>query len=335
MATPASSEDVYIELGPAQPYIDVPVEATAPTEITITTNTGTPQEPGFLDSWVELWQDSIRLAYDDDGGHSENNVLSSRLVRTIEAGFYFVRATSFSWAASGGTQTPTGNYTLNITGVLIATPSPTPTPTPQTTTEPQPTSTPEPTPTPTEPATPEPEPTPTTTDTPSPTPQPTEPPTPEPSTPQTEEPTSNNQEQTTPPEVTNTPQPEATATSEPTEPEDPQSSDLEQLPPTLDPPTDDPSLPVEEPTEDLVDTGYLQSVDVVLDAVGAAISEAVAATIEAISETLTAVGEAATAAAEAFMAIGSDMTEEQRETSQTVVISAVVVTQIQALRRIK
>jgi hypothetical protein len=100
-------------------------------------------------------------------------------------------------------------------------------------------------------------------------------------------------------------------------------------------PTDEPSLPVEEPTEDLVDTGYLQSVDVVLDAVGAAISEAAAATIEAISETLTAVGEAATAAAEAFMAIGSDMTEEQRETSQTVVISAVVVTQIQALRRIK
>jgi hypothetical protein len=35
------------------------------------------------------------------------------------------------------------------------------------------------------------------------------------------------------------------------------------------------------------------------------------------------------------MAIGSDMTPEQRETSQTVVISAVVVTQIQALRRIK
>jgi hypothetical protein len=90
-------------------------------------------------------------------------------------------------------------------------------------------------------------------------------------------------------------------------------------------PTDEPSLPLEDDPFLELDLGE----------VGAAISDAAAAVAESVSEAITAIGDAAAAAAEAFMAIGSDMTEEQRETSQTVVISAVVVTQIQALRRIK
>jgi hypothetical protein len=40
-------------------------------------------------------------------------------------------------------------------------------------------------------------------------------------------------------------------------------------------------------------------------------------------------------AAEAFMNIGSDMTPEQREESQSVVVAAVIVTQLAMPRRMK
>jgi hypothetical protein len=97
-------------------------------------------------------------------------------------------------------------------------------------------------------------------------------------------------------------------------------------------PTDEPSLPLEdEPFFDL----DLGEVGAAIGEAAAAISDAAAAVAESVSEAITAIGDTAAAAAEAFMAVGSDMTPEQRETSQTVVISAVVVTQIQALRRIK
>jgi uncharacterized protein YbbK (DUF523 family) len=41
------------------------------------------------------------------------------------------------------------------------------------------------------------------------------------------------------------------------------------------------------------------------------------------------------AAAEAFMNIGSDMTQEEREESQSVVVAAVIVTQLALPRRMK
>jgi hypothetical protein len=40
-------------------------------------------------------------------------------------------------------------------------------------------------------------------------------------------------------------------------------------------------------------------------------------------------------AAEAFMNIGSDMTDEEREESQSVVVAAVIVTQLALPRRMK
>jgi hypothetical protein len=103
--TSPSWSDTTVDLTPAQPYIDIPVEATAPTQITISTTTGTQQQPGFIDSWVELWQNATKIGADDDGGHSASNVLASFLTRNIEAGLYFVRATSFAWIASNQTQT--------------------------------------------------------------------------------------------------------------------------------------------------------------------------------------------------------------------------------------
>jgi len=169
VATPSYSDDVTINLDSNTPYVDVPFTVTEPVDATVSTITGTPQNnPGFIDSWIEVWQGAIRLAANDDGAHSAANVLASIITIPLTAGEYFIRATSFAFIASNGTQFPTGSYVLT-TNLTVATPTPTPSPT---VTEP----TPEPSPSPTETVTPSPTPTQTSF---SPTPEPT----PEPSSP--------------------------------------------------------------------------------------------------------------------------------------------------------
>ena len=130
---PAFADEQTIELSPEVPYVDVVVEATEPTQITIQTTTGTPQtNPGFIDSWIELWHSTTKLRADDDGAHSGTNVLASIITAPIETGFYFIRATSFAYMCCN--QQPYGSYLLTWNGVTtiptatpIATPSPEPT----------------------------------------------------------------------------------------------------------------------------------------------------------------------------------------------------------------
>ncbi len=196
IATPSYSDDVTINLDQTTPYVDIPVTITEPVDATISTVTGTPQtNTGFIDSWIELWQGTVRLAVNDDGAHSAINVLASIITIPLTAGEYFIRATSFNYVASNGTSFPVGSYLLS-TNLIVATPTPTPSPTvieptPEPTPSPTETETPSPTPTqssfsPTPEPTPEPSsPSPSPTDTPQPTESPTVPvgPTQEPNVP--------------------------------------------------------------------------------------------------------------------------------------------------------
>ena len=130
--SPAFADETTINLNTDIPYIDIPVEATEPTTITIQTTNGTPQNnPAFIDSWIELWQNTTKLFANDDSAHSATNVLASIITTPIDAGLYFIRATSFAYMCCN--QLPTGNYILSWSGVTTiptATPLPTPTQTP-------------------------------------------------------------------------------------------------------------------------------------------------------------------------------------------------------------
>ena len=302
--SPSFADEQQINLTPEVPYVDIPIEATEPTTLTVQTTNGTPQtNPGFIDSWIELWQGATKLRADDDGAHSGTNVLASIITAPIETGFYFIRATSFAWMASNQTQFPTGTYLLTWSGVTtIPTATPTPTTTPQPTIEPTPTS--EPTPS----ATPEP------TEV-SPTPTPTQESTPLP----TQEPITDNSNdeaisvQVTP-ETLPTPEPTQTATLEP--------EIIEQIvePETIETPIIEPELSVEELEEQIqeqINELYIAENTIELE-IPTALAE-----IPGVEQIF--------AATEAIMNVGSDMTQEQREESQSVVVGAIIVTQIASM----
>jgi hypothetical protein len=165
IATPSYSDDVIINLDSTTPYVDIPVTVTEPVDATVSTTTGTPKDnPTFIDSWIEVWQDTVRLAYNDDGLHSDSNVLASIINIPLQVGEYFIRATSYAYICCA--QLPTGSYLLS-TNLTVSTPSPSPTVTE---------STPEPSPSLTESLTPSPTPVPSSSQT-------TDEPTPEPSSP--------------------------------------------------------------------------------------------------------------------------------------------------------
>jgi hypothetical protein len=281
------------------PYIDIPIEATEPTQITIQTTNGTPQtNSGFIDSWVELWQDVTKLRADDDGAHSATNVLASFITTPIDAGIYFIRATSFAWMASNQTQFPTGNYLLTWNGVTTIQLTPTPTPTPTEIETPSP----EPTQSPTE----EPTPTPTATDSFTASPTPT----------------------ITPEIINNQPEnetilpldiPTPSSTPEPTNlliPEletEPQTVEE----PSLEIPIVEPELSVEQIQEQIqeqIDAEYIAENTIELS-------------LPNVFENVPG-AEQLLAATEAILNVGADMTQEQREESQSVVVAAVVLTQI-------
>jgi len=169
--------------------VDIPVTVTEPVDATVSTVTGTPQtNPGFIDSWIEIWQDTVRIAYNDDGAHSASNVLASIITIPLQVGEYFIRATSYAYACCN--QYPTGSYLLS-TNLIVSTPVPTPTPI---------------LPTPTESLTPSPTPTQTLS---SPTPEPTpEPSSPSPSPTDIPQPTENPEVPVGPTEEPSVPQPE-------------------------------------------------------------------------------------------------------------------------------
>ena len=332
-----------INLNPTTPYVDIPVTITEPVDATIQTFTGTPQtNPGFIDSWIELWQGLNKLRADDDGAHSNINVLASIISMPLTAGEYFIRATSFAHMCCNAY--PTGSYLLS-TNLTVAIPTPTPSPT---VTEP----TPEPSPSLTE--SPSPSPTPTQTSS-SPTPEPTpEPSSPFPSPTDTPQPTEN-------PEVPVGP------TQQPDEPDPEPSEEFVQ-------PSELPSPDVQDTLIEVVDESFndfpsslendLPSFEEPL--VPSAIDEtqslfeflpelsleSLQETFQEISETITAafesipggeavlaatefVGEQIAAAAEFATNLGTEFTPEEREQAQQVVLGAVIVTQLASPRRIK
>jgi hypothetical protein len=304
--SPAFADETTINLNDSTPYVDIPIEAIKPTTITIQTITGTPQNnPGFIDSWIELWQDTTRIAQDDDSAYTPTNILASIIVRPIETGLYFIRATSFAAAVNNYNIRPNGTYVLTWTGVTtIPTATPTPTTTLLPTAEPTPTS--EPTPS----ATPEP----TSTEV-SPTPTPTQEPTPLPTQ---ETVTDNSNDEAifveAIPETLPTPEPTQTAMLEP--------EIIEQIiePETIETPIVEPQLSVEELEEQIqeqINIEYIAENTIELE-LPTALAE-----IPGIAEVF--------AATEAILNVGSDMTETQREESQSVVVGAIVVTQIASM----
>ena len=302
--SPSFADEQQINLTPEVPYVDIPIKATEPTTLTVQTTNGTPQtNPGFIDSWIELWQGATKFRADDDGAHSGTNVLASIITAPIETGFYFIRATSFAWMASNQTQFPTGTYLLTWSGVTtIPTATPTPTTTPQPTIEPTPTSEPTPsaTPSPTEV---------------SPTPNPTQEPTPL----LTQEPiTNNSNDESSSVQVT----PETLPTPEPTPTLEPEPEIIEQIvePETIETPIIEPELSVEELEEQIqeqIDELYIAENIIELQ-IPTALAE-----IPGVEQLF--------AATEAILNVGSDMTEDQREESQSVVVGAIIVTQIASM----
>jgi len=294
MSSSAFADDVLIELSPEQPYVDLPITVETPSTVTVTTTTGDPRATGFIDSWVEIWQDTLKLGADDDGAHSATNYLASLLSLPLDAGTYFIRATSFAWAVTNGSQTPTGNYMLTWSGAVLASPTPTPTITPSET------PTPEPTPSPTE--------TETQTPTPTPTPELTPEPTPEPVIDNSDNGPTSTQEP-----VLVVPVPSLPPIVEP---------ELEIVEPVveLEPsetPIIEPELSVEELEEQMQEQiiqEYIAENTLELE-IPTALAE-----IPGIAEVF--------AATEVILNVGSDMTPEQREESQGVVIAAVLVQQI-------
>jgi hypothetical protein len=314
--------------------VDIPVTITEPVDAVISTTNGTPQtNPGFIDSWIEVWQGLNKLRADDDGAHSASNVLASIISMPLIAGEYFIRATSFAYIASGATQFPTGTYLLS-TNLIVSTPVPTPTPI---------------LPTPTETATPSPTPTQTSS---SPTPEPTpEPSSPSPSPSDTLLPSES-------PEVPVVPVPEP---------------DVPDLEPSVELilPSELPIPDVQDTLEEVVDSSFndfpsslendlpsleenlpIDETESLFEFLPEFSLEALQETFQQISETITAAfesipggeailatidfaGEQITAAAEFATNLGTDFTPEEREQAQQVVLGAVIVTQLSTARRIK
>jgi hypothetical protein len=302
--SPAFADETTITINQETPYVDIPIEAVEPTTITIQTISGTPQNnPGFVDTWIELWQGLNKIAADDDSNYSPTNILASIITRPIDAGLYFIRATSFAGAVTNYTQRPNGTYLLTWSGVTtIPTATPSTTPSPQPTVEPTPTS----------------EPTPSATVSPvevSPTPTPTQEPTPLP-TQETATDNSNDAEIFVEVIPTTLPTPEPTPITE-LEPEI-----VEQIfePETIETPIVEPELSVEELQQQIqeqINLEYIAENTIELE-LPTALAE-----IPGIAEVF--------AATEAILNVGSDMTQEQREESQSVVVGAIVVTQIASM----
>ena len=304
--SPSFADEQTIELSPEVPYVDVPVEATAPTQITIQTTTGTPNDVGFIDSWIELWQDTTRIAFNDDGAHSGTNVLASYLSLYLDAGFYFIRATSYAYACCNSF--PTGTYLLTWDGVTTIQTTPTPTP--------------EPTPTETEIQTPSPEPTIEPTEQPSPTPIATDSSTPTPTQEPQPEPqpeTNTNSQQSEPILIQEIPSPTPEIILPQIEVTTPEIVEEIVEEETIETPIVEPELSVEE-IQEQINEEYIAENTIEL-AVPTALAE-----IPGVAELF--------AATEAIMNVGSDMTQEQREESQSVVVGAIIITQIASMASI-
>jgi len=302
VANPSYSDDVTINLDSTTPFVDVPVTITEPVDATVSTVTGTPDND-FIDSWIEIWQGAVRLAYNDDGAHSATNVLASIITMPLTAGEYFIRATSYAYMCCN--QYPVGSYLLSTNLIIVSTPVPTPTPI-----LPTPTETVTPTPSPSETSTvqPSPEPSPTPSETQS---QPENPPGPDSSPVVQPSPTFSLD---VPVEVS----PEVVAPVEPNVSEQP----VEDL--TF---NDDLSLVDEVP----------QELEYVVQDDSLSLPESVQQIFESIGAALESIpgGEQVLAAAQFVNNLGSEFTPEERREAQQVVLGAIIVSQLANPRRVK
>ena len=118
----AYADEVLIELTPEIAYVDTVVEVTTPTEYVIETTTGprfeqaphgaTIERVAWVDSWLQLRQGEVVLRQDDDSNHNtQTNYYASKLVGTLDTGTYTIRATSYDYIVAG--QRPIGTYTLS------------------------------------------------------------------------------------------------------------------------------------------------------------------------------------------------------------------------------
>jgi len=315
IAKPSYSDDVTINLDSTTPYVDVPVTVTEPVDATISTITGTPQtNPGFIDSWIEVWQGLNKLRADDDSNYSPTNILASIINMPLTAGEYFIRATSYAYMCCNSY--PTGSYLLS-TNLTVATPSPSPTVTEVT---------PEPSPSPTETLTPTPSPSDSSSVQPSPEPSPT--PSETPSQPE------NLPDQDNSPVVL--PSPESLPTLPVVEPQ-------EFVVPTV---PDVLELPVEDLTfndfpsslEDVSSTNETESLLSFLPEISLeSLQETFQQISESITETLESIpgGEQVLAAIQSVNNLGSEYTPEEREQVQQVVLGAIIVSQLANPRRVK
>ena len=153
----ANADEVTINLSPETIYVDTVVEVAAPTEYFIETFTGTRFEQqangairlrdGWIDSWIELRQGETILRADDDSNHVNGvNEYASKLTGTLDSGTYTIRATSYLNRVGYGT--PTGTYVLSSNLIQppppppVVEPEPEPEPTPDPVVEPTPDTTP-------------------------------------------------------------------------------------------------------------------------------------------------------------------------------------------------
>jgi hypothetical protein len=316
IAVPSYSDDVTINLDSTTPYVDIPVTVTEPVDATISTVTGTPQNnPGFIDSWIEVWQGVFKLAANDDGAHSASNVLASIITMPLTAGEYFIRATSFAYMCCNSY--PTGTYLLS-TNLIVSTPVPTPTPI---------------SPTPTETNSPSPSPTQTSS---SPTPEPT----PEPSSPS--------------PLPTDTPQP-STSPEVPVDP-GPEPSEPDPVPSVeFLQPTELPTPDVQDTLEEVVDSSFndfpsslenelpsllelpLQEEISSTDETESLLEYFQEFSIQNLQEAFQQISESISSALSTVSNLGSDLSEENREEAQQIVLAAIILPQLATavIRRVK
>ena len=311
IATPSYSDDVTINLDSTTPYVDIPVTITEPVDATVSTTTGTPKDnPTFIDSWIEVWQDTVRLAYNDDGLHSDSNVLASIINIPLQVGEYFIRATSYAYICCA--QLPTGSYLLSTNLTIVSTPVPTPTPI---------------LPTPTETVTPSPDPTQTSS---SPTPEPTpEPSSPSPSPSDIPSPLITPEVPVVPVQEPSEPSPEVLLESSTPVPS-PTPSVQDTLEVIVDSsPSDFPSsLPsFEDVPQEIFSTDETESFLGFLPELS----------IQNLQETLQQISETITAALSTVSNLGSDLSEENREEAQQVVLAVIILPQLAmaAIRRSK
>ena len=123
--TPATAEDIIINLDATTAYVDVVVNVDTTTAYVITTTTGprtevvdsvTVERVAWVDSWIILYRGGEAdtrtvISQDDDSNSTPNNFWASRLSGTLTADTYTIRATSYDYVVGG--QYAVGTYTLS------------------------------------------------------------------------------------------------------------------------------------------------------------------------------------------------------------------------------